>query len=228
MPVSRRAGRCPIEGVGVVRHRLDRTKSRPAGDVHDEPVARAIGAQSHALAVAAAVRAWPCRTIRVNTWSRTTSVRARAWRSSTSGDVDALDGQARRVVAPHVRGVEGERRRRRAREERVPAEAERKRLVGAACRASASRSAWSRRPSPRRCIACVASNGHGHAARSVVGVRAMRDRQHRARPASRATTVHARCQPTPWIACGWSPKLRASANVAAGRGAGARRAMRFE
>ena len=98
----------------------------------------------------------------------------------------------------------------------MPAEAERKRCaspvlrdrqrqrrararrrVGARARTSASReTATAMRARRRRAASC-----------SSASARAMRRRARR--------RVHARCQPTPWIACGWSPKLRASACVAA-------------
>ena len=63
------------------------------------------------------------------------------------------------------------------------------------------------RPTDRSTAA--ARNGHGHArvSSSLAGrARASTPRAHGRRGDRRARS---RCQPTPWIACGWSPKLRA-------------------
>ena len=72
---------------------------------------------------------------------------------------------------------------------------------------------------------CVARNGHGHARASAPV--AVCSSASSALAAVAASTRHGRCQPTPWIACGWSPKLRASSMA---RPAVARRAsaIRFE
>src|SRR6185312_13194852 len=68
----------------------------------------------------------------------------------------------------------------------------------------------------------VAENRHGHA-RAASPSASWRSASVAA-CGSRRVTCHARCQPTPWIACGWSPKLRASAYV---RPANASRASRM-
>jgi hypothetical protein len=65
------------------------------------------------------------------------------------------------------------------------------------------------RASARNANACVARNGHGQA--RAPSPLASWSSAILAVVASAASVVHARCQPTPWIACGESPKFRASA-----------------
>ena len=128
---------------------------------------------------------------------------------------DAADRQLRGVVLPDGRGVE----------------------MRASVVAVRGKNGWKPRPngngaSPvlamrelrasasRRRASAASANALRRAERPRPGARVGAARPRARAPAARSSRrarrrAMARCQPTPWIACGWSPKLRASAMVAA-------------